>query len=157
MESTPQSHENLPITLERARPADLEVYMALEKSVKNSKTYPASTTQEEALNELTKSKVYFIKKEGQIVGNIGYEMKSEEHAEITGLMVDPRYQNQGIGHEALNAILDELNGLKRIDLVTHPENEQALSLYLSHGFRVESRLEDYYGDGEPRLVLVKTT
>ncbi len=119
--------------------------------------YPASTTQEEALNELTRSKVYFIKREGQIVGNIGYEMKAEDSAEITGLMVDPRYQNQGIGREALTAILDELKGIKRIELVTHPENESAISLYQSLGFHIESRIEDYYGDGQPRFVLTKTT
>ena len=157
MENLPQTQERPPLTLERATPADLEVYMALEQSVKNPKTYPASTTQKEALDELTKSRVYFIKKEGHIVGNIGYEIKAEDSAEITGLMIDPRYQNQGIGREALIAILDELKGIRRIDLVTHPENEPALALYQSLGFHIESRVEDYYGDGEPRLVLVKTT
>lgn len=156
MESSPQNQEGLPITLERATPADLEVFMALEQSVKNPKTYPASSAQEEALDELTKSKVYFIKKEGRIVGNIGYEMKAEDCAEITGLMVDPRYQNQGIGREALAAVLDELKGTKRIELVTHPENDSALSLYQSLGFHIESRIENYYGDEQPRLVLVKT-
>ena len=84
-------------------------------------------------------------------------MKAEDNAEITGLMVDPRYQNQGIGREALTTILGELKEVKRIDLVTHPENESALSLYQSFGFQIESRVEDYYGDGQPRLVLVKTT
>lgn len=155
MESLPQNQENQPITLERATPADLEVFMALEQSVKNPKTYPSSSTQEDALDELTKSKVYFIKKNGQVVGNIGYEMKAGDNAEITGLMVDPRYQNQGIGREALTAVLDELKRINRIELVTHPENENALSLYQSLGFHIESRVEDYYGDGQPRLVLVK--
>lgn len=149
--------ESLPpnITLERATPADLEVFMALEQSVSNPKTYPGSSNGKDAFDELTSSQVFFIKKDGKVVGNIGYEMKAENHAEITGLMVDPRYQNQGIGREALAVILDELKGFKRIELVTHPENDRALSLYQSLGFHIESRVEDYYGDGQPRLILAK--
>lgn len=155
MESSPQNQESLPITLERATSADLEAFMELEKSVRNPKTYPSSANEEEALAELTNTQVYFIKKEDHVVGNISYEMNAEDHAEITGLMVDPHYQGQGIGREALTAILDKLKGVKRIDLVTHPENEQALPLYQSLGFHIESRVEDYYGDGQPRLILVK--
>ena len=144
-----------PITLGRATPADLEVFIALERSVSNPKTYPGSITKEAALDELTNTQVYFIKKGDQIIGNIAYEIQANDHAEITGLMVDPHYQNQGIGFAALNAVLDELKGVKRIDLVTHPENENAVVLYQSLGFHIESRVEDYHGDGQPRLILVK--
>jgi [ribosomal protein S18]-alanine N-acetyltransferase len=155
MENLPPNKESPSIMLEQATLADLEVFMELEQSVRNPKTYPRSSTENEALDELTSSQVFFIKKDGKVVGNIGYQMQSEDHAEITGLMVDPRYQGQGIGREALTAVLDKLKRIKRIDLVTHPENEQALSLYESNGFHVESRVENYYGDGQPRLILVK--
>jgi ribosomal-protein-alanine N-acetyltransferase len=40
-----------------------------------------------------------------------------------------------------------------VELVTHPENENAIRLYSFLGFRVERRLENYFGDGEPRAVL----
>jgi ribosomal-protein-alanine N-acetyltransferase len=50
-------------------------------------------------------------------------------------------------------ILEKCKGSNRIDLVTHPENSSALELYSSLGFKVESRQENYFGDGEPRLVL----
>lgn len=150
-----QNHENQPITLERATSADLEEFLRLEQSVRNPKTYPSSSSKKEALAELTNTETFFIRKKGQVVGNIAYEMKAKDHAEITGLMVDPRYQGQGIGREALTAALDKLKRVKRIDLVTHPENEKALALYQSVGFQIESRVEDYYGDGQPRLVLVK--
>jgi ribosomal protein S18 acetylase RimI-like enzyme len=39
--------------------------------------------------------------------------------------------------------------------VTHPENAGALRLYMSLGFKVESRIEDCFGDGEPRLVMAR--
>jgi len=156
MEHSPKNQEGIPVTLERATLEDLNVFIELEKSVSNPKTYPGSTSEEDARDELTNTRVYFIKRDGQIVGNIAYEMKTGDHAEITGLMISPDYQNQGIGHAALTAILDELKEVARIDLVTHPDNENALTLYQSLGFHIGSRVEDYYGDGQPRLVLVKT-
>jgi ribosomal protein S18 acetylase RimI-like enzyme len=39
--------------------------------------------------------------------------------------------------------------------VAHPENEIALGLYMSLGFEIESRQENFFGDGEPRLVLAR--
>jgi ribosomal-protein-alanine N-acetyltransferase len=56
----------------------------------------------------------------------------------------------------MSFILEKCKGTDRIDLVTHPENKNALQLYMSLGFKVESRRENYFGDGEPRLVLVLT-
>jgi len=154
MEHSPQNHESSRVTLERATPANIDAFIALERSVSNPKTYPGSTSEKDALDELTNTHVYFIKRDGHIVGNIAYEMKEDDHTEITGLMVDPRYQGQGIGREALESVLNKLKGIKRIELVTHPENEHALALYQSSGFHIESRVDDYYGDGQPRLVLV---
>lgn len=60
----------------------------------------------------------------------------------------------GIGRAVLEQILSEFQYVKRIDLVTHPENP-ALGLYQSLGFAVEERKENFYGDGEPRLVLAR--
>jgi ribosomal protein S18 acetylase RimI-like enzyme len=157
MESSPQNQEDQPITLERATPADLETYLALERSVSNPVTYPAATDAAEALDEMKKNhRNYFIKKDGQIVGNVTYEMKGDNHASITGLMVVPHYQNQGIGREALKIVLDELKEIKRIDVATHPDNTNALALYQSLGFHTESKEENYWGDdGQPRLILAK--
>jgi ribosomal-protein-alanine N-acetyltransferase len=50
-------------------------------------------------------------------------------------------------------LLEEAKGCARIDLVTHPDNAAAIALYGSLGFALESRKEDYFGDGEPRVVM----
>lgn len=97
--------------------------------------------------------IYLIEKDGIVVGNISYEKKSDDHVYISGLAIDSRFQNQGIAREVLGQILESLKDIERIDLVTHPENTVALKLYQSLGFVIESRKENYYGDGEPRLVL----
>jgi ribosomal-protein-alanine N-acetyltransferase len=67
--------------------------------------------------------------------------------------VDPIYRRQGIAHEVMRRILEACREVRRVELVTHPENQDALRLYKSLGFVVEGRIENYFGDGEPRLLL----
>lgn len=144
------------ITLQRATGGDVDAYLAVEKSVMGPKTYSGVTTKEEAREEIEKNVVYLIKKDDQAVGTIQYQLEGKDCAHITGLVVDPRFQKQGIGREALTRVLDELKDIKRIDLVTHPQNTHAIMLYLSFGFVIESWKDNYFGDGEPRIVLSRT-
>ena len=155
--SQKEAKENGGTNLERATLRDLDVFLALEKKVSGSKIYSPTLDPEEAIREFETNVVYLIKKAGEAVGSIMYERKDKEHAYISGLAVDPQYQQQGIARTALLSILDELKDYKRIDLAVHPENERALKLYLSLGFKEESRKENYYGDGEPRLILAKVS
>src|SRR3989344_8045074 len=143
------------ITLQRATTDDIDIYLAIEKSVGAGrvKTYSGVTNEKEARDEIEENVVYLIKKDDQIVGSIQYQLEGMDRAHITGLVVDPRFQEQGIGREALTQIFDELKDARRIDLVTHPHNTPAIMLYLSFGFVIESWKDDYFGDGEPRIVL----
>lgn len=143
------------ITLKPATLADVEALLALKQKMSSLKTYSAMTDPEEQRNELQNTVTYLVEKDGVVVGSISYEIKAEGHAYLSDLIIDPEYQGQGLGREALTRVLKELDHNERIDLVTHPENDSALQLYTSLGFQVESRKEDYYGDGEPRLVLVR--
>lgn len=144
--------ESLPASLLRASEADIEKLLELEKSVAGPNTYSPMLEEDEWREELKSSSVFFIKSGDEIVGSISYEEKSPEHLYISGVVVNPEFQGKGFARNALQEILDQHPEAKRIDLVTHPDNP-ALKLYESLGFRVESRKEDYWGDGEPRLVL----
>ncbi len=148
--------ENLLITLKLATLEDVDTLLALKKKMIGLQTYSVMTDPEDQRNELQNNVTYLIEKDGVVVGSISYEIKSEGHAYLSDLVIDPAYKRRGFGREAMVRVLKELEPNKRIDLVTHPENSAALELYLSLGFQVESREEDYYGDGQPRLVLVKT-
>ncbi len=143
----------MPISLQRATIQDIPALLSIEKSVAGTNIYSPMLEENEWIEEIQKNIVYLIKKDGITVGNVSYEKKSDDHVYISGLAIDARFQNQGIAREALSQILEELQDIKRIDLVTHPKNIAALKLYQSFGFVVESRKENYYGDGEPRLVL----
>lgn len=144
------------INLREATIEDLGLLASLEKTVSNLKTYSAMVTEEEWKEELAKSKVYIIEKDGVAIGNISYELKGGDHAYLNGFVVIPDFQGQGIGREVLARILEELKNMRRIDLATHPHNAKAIRLYLSFGFIIESWKDNYFGDGEPRIVLSKT-
>jgi len=138
---------------ERATREDIPVLIEIEKSVEKTKTYSPMDTEKEWEEELETCTVYILKEGNIPVGSIAYEEKSLDHIYISGIIVRPEFQGKGIATRAIKEVLDTYPTASRIDLVTHPENS-ALKLYESLGFKVESRKENYFGDGEPRLVLV---
>lgn len=144
------------ITLKLATEKDIPTLLNLEKSMMNLKTYSAVTDEGEIREGFKKAIIYLIENNGEAVGSIEYVIKSPNHAYISGFVVDLKFQRQGIGREGLKQLLEKLKIYKRIDLVTHPDNP-ALNLYKSFGFVVESRKENYWGEGEPRLVLAKSS
>jgi len=141
------------VFLKRAIDDDIPQLIELEKSVAGTKIYDPMLTGEEWLVALEIGFVYLIQVHGVSVGSISYEKKGDSWMHISGLVVDPGFQGKGIGREALTQLLVELKGVKRIDLVTHPDNAKALKLYKSFGFVEESRKENFFGDGEPRIIL----
>ncbi|MSU55279.1 MAG: N-acetyltransferase [Candidatus Taylorbacteria bacterium] len=153
---TPVTKENIPIEIVEASEADIPTLLDLENSVANTKTYSAMLEENEWKEELKKGKVFIIRKNNEVVGNFSYEREGDDRVYISGLVINPAFQGQGIGREVLTKFLKEFEGVKRVDLVTHPDNKSALKLYESLGFVVESRRENYYeGENEPRLILVR--
>lgn len=147
------NNPKMTINLKKADNSDISTLITLEKSVAGTKIYSPMLTEDEWVAALEIGVVYLIVKDGVIVGNISYEKKGESHIHISGLVVAPKFQGQGIAMEAVKQVLKELKDVKRIELATHPDNAKALKLYQSLGFVIESRKENYYCDGEPRLVL----
>ncbi len=143
------------ISLVKATELDIEKFIELEQSVAGSKTYSPMLIEGEALEEIKNNYVRFIKVGEEIAGSVMLESKGSEHVYVSGLVVTPSFQGQGIARKVMQMVLEELKGVKRIDLVTHPENQKAIDLYTSLGFKIESRKENYFGDGEPRIVLAR--
>ncbi len=141
------------ITLKLATEKDIPIYIELEKSVMGVKTYSGIANEDEAREEFKNNVVYLIENNGEIIGSTQYEIKSPEHIYLSGLVINPKFQGKGIGREVLKQVLEKINNVKRSDLVTHPDNIFALKLYESFGFTIESRKENYYGDGESRVIM----
>ena len=140
---------------EQATEADVEAFIALERIAGDPKTYGPILDIEAAREEIRSNTLYFITIGAVVVGTAAYRKGRDGSIYISNVAVDPAYRRRGIARKAMLFILDKNKGAHRFDLVTHPENEGALRLYMSLGFGVESRQENYFGDGEPRLVLAK--
>lgn len=158
-----ESKEGFKLSFRRATPEDADAFVELERTAAGNKTYSGILDKDEALQEFRENEVYLIYKNGKLAGSTEFQMKSPDHAYLAGLVIHPDFQDQGIGREAAMFRLEKLKGVKRIDLVTHPENSKIIGLYQSLGFKlyqslgfkIEKRIENYFGDGEPRVVLAK--
>ncbi len=155
--SQAEREETPGIQFQRATLEDIPTLISIEQKVANLKTYSAMTDQKEWEAEIGKNNamVYLILKDNIPVGDASYEKRNDDNAYISGLVIDPKFQGMGIGHEAMKHILEELRDVKTIELVTHPKNKAAIDLYLSLGFMIKERKENYFGDGEPRVILIK--
>ena len=143
------------INLQRATADDVDIFVLLEKSVVGVKTYSGIVEKDEAEKEIEENIVYIIKLDDLAVGNIEYKMEDKDTAYLGGLVVLPDFQGQGIAREAIKQILEKIGDVKKIYLVTHPHNSPAIKLYLSFGFVIDGWKDNYFGDGEPRIVMSK--
>jgi [ribosomal protein S18]-alanine N-acetyltransferase len=141
------------VSITRARETDIKKLIAIEQSVSGNPHYSPMLTEEEWVHEIKTHDVFLIKLGRRVVGNLSYERASADRVYISGLVVMPEHQRQGVAREAMQIVLKDLEGVARLDLVTHPKNP-ALHLYKSLGFTEEALHENFYGDGEPRIVLV---
>jgi ribosomal protein S18 acetylase RimI-like enzyme len=144
------------LAFEPATVDDVDALVAFERKVADPRIYGPTLDIQSARQEIAKNTFYFIKMGDVVLGTAAYRERSDHSVYISNVAVDPTYRRQGIARAAMSFILEKCKGTTRIDLVTHPENESALQLYKSLGFKVESRQENYFGDGEPRLLLSVT-
>ncbi len=140
------------LALELATVNDVDTLVAFERKVADPKIYGQPLDFQGALEEINSNTLYFIKKGEMLVGTAAYSLRPDKSIYVSNVAVDPTCRRRGIARAAMSLILEKCKGTHRIDLVTHPENKNALQLYRSLGFKVESRQENYFGDGEPRLV-----
>lgn len=144
------------ITFQKVTTGDIDInkFLEIERSVIGANIYSGIDNQEEAKEEIENNEVYFIKIADKIIGSTEYQIKGSDEAYLSGLVILPEFQGKGIARKAIEFRLEKIKSRKRVWVVTHPENKKIIRLYESLGFKVESRKENYYGDGEPRLVLV---
>jgi ribosomal protein S18 acetylase RimI-like enzyme len=142
------------VELVRATIEDIQTLLEIEKTTIGLKIYSGYFNEKEIKEWISNDIIYLVKSESTIVGSISYEINNENHAHISGLVIRPEFQKQGLAKQAIALLLDELKNFKQLSLAVHPDNH-AVKLYESFGFVIESRKENYFGDGEPRLVMIK--
>ena len=112
---------------------------------------PSSSVNEQVT--YLKDSLTFIYYDGdKPIGFFAYEPQENNQIELKTMAVIPSYQNKGVGKKMADDFLKRVKG-KRVHTVTHPKNTAAIILYLKHGFQIYGWKNNYYGDGEPRLLL----
>ena len=132
---------------------DAPLFVSLEAKVENPRIYGPTLDVAQAVRDITGSSFFFICRDGTPVGTIAYKYVEDGGVYLSNVAVDPAHQGQGIARIAMEHFLSECRNAPYSFLVTHPENSKALALYQSLGFVVQGHREDYFGDGEPRLIL----
>ncbi len=132
---------------------NIPLYLKIEKIGGSSGLYFSLKTVHEVKKFLAENTVYFICDGAKIIGTISYEIKNKDRVILTGIVVIPDYQKKGVATDAVKKILSEIENIKKIELVTHPKNIPAIKLYTRFGFRIVGRKENFFGDGQPRLLL----
>jgi putative acetyltransferase len=73
------------------------------------------------------------------------------HVGSLGIFVHDDYQNQGIGSQLMQAVIDlafNWLNLKRLELTVYTDNKNAIHLYEKYGFEIEGTMQKYaFRDG----------
>lgn len=140
------------ISLKRATLNDSDLVAKIEK-IADSMTYHAVTKKKEVLDYIKNNQVFLVKNNAKIIGLVSFNVKGKV-AGCNGLVICPNFRRKGYAKKAMALALKALNDYQRIDLVVHPQNSPAVSLYLSLGFEIEKWKNNYFNDGEPRIIMV---
>lgn len=135
-------------------PQDIDLLIKIENTVAGQPTYSPMLTKGEWLGEIKNNEIFFIKNEqGEVAGSIDLH-KDGIKGTLDGLVVMSQFQGQGFAKRALEHTLNTiLLDCTILNLFVHP-NGPARKLYERLGFVMSQRLENYFGDGEPRLEMV---
>ena len=146
------------ITFRQVKTAqDWDIFLDLEKAVANSSPYYLAFTNIPDLKKFIGNSVVYLMFDGERpIGHVEYELKNDELAEITGFVLSPDYRGKGLGEVLFRKGMEDLQEIKQIFLMTHPENSAALQVYLAAGFTIKAWKDNYYGNGQPRLRLELT-
>ena len=101
--------------------------------------------------------VVALSKTGKVLGFAHYSLAEPRVLSLFDLAVDPSRRDQGVGKLLLKRILRTAGERKRrlVRLHVPQDHIAALSLYLRHGFRAVSVLEEYYPNKRDGWVLEK--
>ncbi len=121
----------------------------------SSKYFHAFTDEVKMGEYLQDSSVFFILADNVKVGAIGFEKKSDTLAQVQGLNILPEMRGKGIGYLSVLEIMKKIRneGFMEANLAVHPENSIGIATYKKAGFQVGDIVENFFGDGEPRIIM----
>ena len=93
--------------------------------------------------------------EGKFAGFAAADLDEENRVYLLTLAVCPEFRRKGIGTALLNRCEDAFDA-ESACLYTDDQNQAAIGLYESMGYRTVGRIPGYYLNGHDALVMEKT-
>jgi len=106
-------------------------------------------------------RVYALRKNHELIGCIQYilDWKNRNKAYVIGISIAKEWRGRNLGTELFSESLNTLSReeITEVELTVSPENLAAIRIYKDKlAFRCVGKLSDEYGEGEDRLVMLKT-
>ncbi len=126
-----------------------------------ARVFPKDHLDEWMLRPLSKhGKIFVLYYQDQVAGvsELMADWDDPYKTYMYGFYIREEFQGEGLGSYFMEEVLDSLadEGLRRVELTVDPFNEPACHIYIDKiGFEVEAYKEDYFGEGEDRLLLSK--
>jgi predicted N-acetyltransferase YhbS len=120
-----------------------KAFSVYQKALNSSSTFisPALLeTLDDVRNDIIKNNVYVAYLDNHPVGSIRFKTLSNQLAYIYRFGVDPELNNNGVGSELINKVIDEcaINGYKAIALHTNSKYYKLAKYYYGREFYVHS-------------------
>jgi ribosomal protein S18 acetylase RimI-like enzyme len=132
--------------------SDLDAIFQLEQKLFGHHAYPRFFFRQ--VFDCWPQGLLIAKEEEQINGYVLMATSDEQNTHwILSLAVDSQHRGKGIARLLVEAALTKASAGSVVKLTVDPNNAPAYKLYTSLGFKVLEKEEDYFGDGEPRLVM----
>ena len=138
-----------------ANESDIPALLQIEASA-SGRFYSAYTENELRQFLSAGGKFFLIKRGGCVLGSTSVEADTGQSIEFGSLVLLPEFRVRGLGARVFRSGLRyfESRGYTHIHALVHPDNRPMLRIYVAFGFTTKRRIEDAFGDGEPRLELV---
>ncbi|MBC5991828.1 GNAT family N-acetyltransferase [Pontibacter cellulosilyticus] len=146
------------VNIRAATVHDLKAVKAIDETLFGAETYPLFALRQ--LLDITNGLLLIAEESDKIAGYaIGHYNAVQEEAWFLSLGVLPEVRGLGIGESLTKGLINAVEqlGAKCIYLTVHPSNMGGIRIYEKLGFVKDSAENDYYGDGSPRLIMVKTS
>ena len=141
------------IEMRRVSPETARLYYELGQTVVTPYNLMAES-EKDVLDERNKpgENLFFLIGESGPVGLFSYNFQGQ-HLYISQVATLPGNEHRGISKSVLRLVLSPHAAVRQVDLVVHPDNVPATTLYESVGFTKADRpvIENYEGSGTPRI------
>ena len=139
--------------LKRAMATDVDLVVAFESEVMNERLYGKPLDHPAAKSEIETNEYFLYLSEGRVVATGALRRREDGSAYLSNIAVHPNVRRKGFARAMMSHLQSLSDGAPSIDLAVHPENQAALALYVSQGFTPKHIRENFFGDGEPRIVM----